>query len=42
MANLLLGVPAAVRLTVDAHHPKWWGEDSRVFMEEVLAWLLAR
>lgn len=42
MASLFLGVPDAVRLTVDPDHPKWWGKDSPVFMEEVLAWLLAR
>jgi hypothetical protein len=42
MASLFLGVPDAVRLTVDPDHPKWWGKDSPVFMEEVLAWLLAQ
>ena len=42
MASLFLGVPDAVGLTVDPDHPKWWGKDSPVFMEEVLAWLLAR
>ncbi len=41
--KLFLGVADAVRLTVDPDHPKWWGKDSPVFMEEeVLAWLLAR
>jgi hypothetical protein len=42
MASLFLGVPDAARLTVNPDHPKWWGKDSPVFMEEVLAWLLAR
>ncbi len=42
MASLFLGVPDAVRLTVDPDHPKWWGKDSPAFMEEVLSWLLAR
>lgn len=42
MASLFLGVPDAVRLTVDQNHPKWWGKDSPVFMEEVLTWLLAK
>ena len=43
MASLFLGVPDAVRLYEDpAGNTKWWGKDSRVFMEEVLAWLLAR
>jgi hypothetical protein len=42
MASLFLGVPDAVRLTVEPDHSKWWGKDSRIFMEEVLTWLLAR
>jgi hypothetical protein len=42
MASLFLGVPGAVRLTVDDANPKWWGKDSLIFMEEVLQWLLAR
>jgi hypothetical protein len=42
MASLFLGVPDAVRLTVDDTNPKWWGKDSYVFMEEVLTWLLSR
>jgi hypothetical protein len=40
MASLFLGVPDAVRLTVDDTNPKWWGKDSYIFMEEVLTWLL--
>jgi hypothetical protein len=42
MASLFLGVPEAVRLTVQPADPKWWGKDSAIFMEEVLSWLLAR
>jgi hypothetical protein len=42
MASLFLGVPEAVRLTVEPTNPKWWGKDSLIFMEEVLSWLLAR
>jgi hypothetical protein len=45
MASLFLGTPGAVRLQVDKATPgntKWWGKDSAVYMEEVLAWLLAR
>ena len=42
MASLFLGVPDAVRLTVTPENPKWWGKDSGVFVEEVLAWLLSR
>jgi hypothetical protein len=45
MASLFLGSPNAVRLYEDPVNPDgtlWWGKDSRIFMEEVLAWLLAR
>ena len=45
MASLFLGTPGAVRLQVDKANPgntKWWGKDSAAYMEEVLAWLLAR
>ena len=45
MASLFLGTPGAVRLQVDKANPgntKWWGKDSGVYMEEVLAWLLAQ
>ena len=45
MASIFLGSPDGVRLYEDPVNPgdtKWWGKDSRVFMEEVLAWLLAR
>jgi hypothetical protein len=42
MASLFLGVPEAVRLTVQPENPKWWGKDSLIYMEEVLSWLLAR
>jgi hypothetical protein len=42
MASLFLGVPEAVRLTVQPTNPKWWGKDSMIFMEEVLSWLLTK
>ena len=43
MASLFLGSPDGVRLHEDpGGDTKWWGKDSQVFMEEVLAWLLAR
>lgn len=45
MASLLLGVPEGQRLTGvprDAQNTAYWGKDSRVFMEEVLAWLARR
>lgn len=45
MASLFLGTADGVRLLEDPVNPndtKWWGKDSRVFMEEVLAWLLTR
>jgi hypothetical protein len=42
MASLFLGVPDAVRLTVQSENPKWWGKDSLIYMEEVLSWLMAR
>jgi hypothetical protein len=41
MASLFLGVPDAARLKIDPKDPKWWGKDSRIYMQEVLAWLLA-
>ena len=43
MASLFLGSSDGVRLHEDPVNPnntKWWGKDSQVFMEEVLAWLL--
>jgi hypothetical protein len=45
MASLFLGSPDGERLREDTASPgntKWWGKDSRVFMEEVLGWLVAR
>jgi hypothetical protein len=45
MASLFLGEPGAVRLQVDKANPnktKWWGKDTAIYMQEVLAWLLAR
>jgi len=39
MASLFLGDPKGVRLTVDRNKPIYWGKDSAIFMEEVLAWL---
>ena len=44
MASLFLGDKDAVRLHVDTAAPdntKWWGKDSAMFMQEVLAWLIA-
>jgi hypothetical protein len=42
MASLFLGTPDGVRLKLEPAHPKWWGKDSSIFMEEVLHWLLTR
>ena len=45
MASLLLGTAEGQRLSGkprDAAGTTYWGKDSRVFMDEVLAWLLAR
>ena len=45
MASLLLGVPEGRRLTGpprDAQNTVYWGKDSAIFMEEVLAWLARR
>lgn len=45
MASLFLGSPDGVRFhkdSVNHGNTKWWGEDSQVFLEEVLAWWLAR
>jgi hypothetical protein len=45
MASLLLGVPEGKRLTGperDVQNTVYWGKDSAVFMEEVLAWLAHR
>ena len=44
MASLFLGSSDGVRLQEDpvSGKTKWWGKDNRVFMEEVLTWLLAR
>jgi hypothetical protein len=40
MASLFLGEPNAVRLSGDRQNlTPYWGKDSAVFMEEVLAWL---
>jgi hypothetical protein len=40
MASLFLGDPAAVRLSGDLNNlTPYWGKDSAIFMEEVLAWL---
>lgn len=40
MASLFLGEPGAERLKVDKDNTKWWGKDSSIYMEEVLAWLV--
>ena len=42
MATLFLGTPYGIRLTGVPYDPTrtiYWGKDSRVFMEEVLAWV---
>lgn len=42
MATLFLGDPKAVRLSGDRNNiTPYWGKDSAIFMEEVLAWLSA-
>ena len=45
MASLFLGVPEGQRLTGKTRDPQgttYWGRDSAVFMEEVIAWLVNR
>jgi hypothetical protein len=45
MASLFLGSNDAVRMYIDPADPdstKWWGKDSATFMQELIAWLLAR
>jgi hypothetical protein len=45
MASLFLGTPEGQRLTGIPRDPagtSYWGKDSTVFMEEVLAWLVKR
>src|SRR5262249_10276955 len=45
MASLFLGVPEGQRLTGKPRDPQgttYWGKDSAVFMEEVIAWLVNR
>ena len=45
MVSALLGTPEGQRLSGkprDAAGTTYWGKDSRIFMEDVLAWLLAR
>jgi hypothetical protein len=45
MASAFMGKPEGVRLTGVPRDPAntvFWGKDSAVFMDEVLAWLLAR
>jgi hypothetical protein len=40
MASLFMGDPNSVRLSGNRNNPTpYWGKDSAVFMEEVLAWL---
>ena len=43
MATLFLGTPDGVRLTGVPRDPaqtKYWGKDSAIFIEELLAWLI--
>jgi hypothetical protein len=45
MASLFLGAPEGRRLTGpprDARNTVYWGKDSAIFMEDVLAWLVRR
>jgi hypothetical protein len=45
MASLHLGVPEGKRMTGpprDAQNTVYWGKDSAIFMEEVIAWLTRR
>jgi hypothetical protein len=45
MASLFMGVPDGQRLTGpprDAQNTVYWGKDSAIFMEEVIAWLARR
>ena len=45
MASAFMGQPEGVRLTGVPRDPAntvFWGKDSAIFMEEVLAWLVAR
>ena len=45
MASLFLGVPEGQRLTGpprDARNTVYWGKDSAIFMQEILAWLMKR
>ena len=45
MASAFLGTPEGVRLTGVPRDPQrtvYWGKDSTKFMEEVVAWLVAR
>jgi hypothetical protein len=45
MASLFMGDPAGVRLSGVPRDPSrttYWGKDSDIFMEEVLAWLSRR
>jgi uncharacterized damage-inducible protein DinB len=42
MAHLFLGKKEGQRLTGDGQNTVYWGKDSAVFMEEVLAWLVKK
>jgi hypothetical protein len=45
MASLFLGVPEGQRLTGpprDAQNTVYWGKDSAVFMQEIVAWLMRK
>jgi hypothetical protein len=45
MASIFMGVPEGKRLTGpprDARNTVYWGKDSAIFMEEVIAWLIRR
>lgn len=45
MASLFMGVPHGQRLTGpprDAQNTVYWGKDSAIFMQEIVAWLITR
>lgn len=45
MASIFMGVPEGKRLSGpprDARNTVYWGKDSAIFMEEVIAWLIRR
>lgn len=41
MVGLLMGMPDGERNTHNMMETKWWGKDSRLFMEELIQWCVA-